>query len=144
MNSPKHPFKTFSRNPTQLGLRSMWRSVISTTIRAAVPSWSSESRSQYQDFQSWSVLERRSSTDRRAYDGSSYLSSRVVQGNNRRITQVRDDGVHDGPSWPWRSVETMTVRRVIRRPNQFLSKIVLLLKPTKQVVTVLGFTCDLY
>ena len=36
---------------------------------------------------------------------------------------------------PSRSVMTMTVRRVLRRPSQFLSKIVLLLEPTKQVVT---------
>lgn len=38
---------------------------------------------------------------------------------------------------PSRSVVTMTVRRVIRQSSQFfLSKIILLLEPTKQVVTV--------
>ena len=32
---------------------------------------------------------------------------------------------------------TMTVRRVIRRPSQFLSQMILLLETTKQVVTVM-------
>ena len=46
---------------------------------------------------------------------------------------------------PSRSVVTMTVRRVIRRPSQFLSKIVLLLEPTKQVVTfVIGHKYFIY
>ena len=37
---------------------------------------------------------------------------------------------------PWRSVMTMTIRRVVRRPSKYLSKIILLLKPTKWVVTI--------
>ena len=37
---------------------------------------------------------------------------------------------------PSRSVVTMMVRRVIGRPSQFLSKIILLLEPTKHVVTL--------
>ena len=41
-----------------------------------------------------------------------------------------------GRQSPSRSVVTMTVRRVIRRPSQFLSKIILLLEPTKHVVTL--------
>ena len=36
--------------------------------------------------------------DRCAYDGSSYLSSRVMRREAEEITQVWDDGVHDGPS----------------------------------------------
>ena len=51
---------------------------MSTTVHAAVPSRSSKSRSQYPDSQTLSVLERRRSTDRRAYDSSSYLPSRVL------------------------------------------------------------------
>ena len=81
-------------------------------------------------------MARTRSMDHRAYDGSSYLSSRVMKESNRRTTQVRDDGVHDGPSWPWRSVVTMMVLRVIRRPCQFLSQMILLLETTKQVVTI--------
>ena len=55
-------------------------------------------------FQSWSVLERKPSTDRCAYDGLSYLSSRVMRRAAEEITQVWDDKVHHGPSWPWWSV----------------------------------------
>ena len=49
-------------------------------------------------FLSLSVLERRPSTDRFAYDGSSYLSLRVMKEATGEISQVRDDEVHDGPS----------------------------------------------
>ena len=49
-------------------------------------------------------MERRPSTDHRAWNGPSYLS---VEGNDEssiRICEVWDDGGHDGPSWPRRSV----------------------------------------
>ena len=36
--------------------------------------------------------------DHCAYDGSSYLPLRVMKGDTGEISQVRDDGVHDGPS----------------------------------------------
>ena len=44
------------------------------------------------------------STDRCAYEGPSYLSSRGIKIAAEQITQVWDDGVHDGLSWSWRSV----------------------------------------
>ncbi|KEH17241.1 hypothetical protein MTR_0030s0380 [Medicago truncatula] len=54
-------------------------------------------------------MEQRPSTDRRAWNGLSYL---FVEGNgksSRRIGKVYDDGVHDGPSrglWePWANNE---------------------------------------
>ena len=59
---------------------------------------------QYPDSKSWSVLEQRPSTDRYAYDGPSYLSSRVMKREAEETVQVWDDGIHDGPSWPRRSV----------------------------------------
>ncbi|TMW81397.1 hypothetical protein EJD97_009882 [Solanum chilense] len=40
----------------------------------------------------------RPSTDRCAYDGPSYLPSRGMKRAAEEITQVWDDGVHDGPS----------------------------------------------
>ena len=63
------------------------------------------------------------SMDHCAYDGSSYLSSRVMKESNKIITQVRDNGVHDGPS---RDPSTQSV---------FITMI-LLLETTKQVVTI--------
>ena len=59
---------------------------------------------QYPNSKSSSVMERRSSTNRCAYDDPSYLSSRVMKRATEEISQVWDDGVHDGQSWPWRSV----------------------------------------
>ncbi|TMW80846.1 hypothetical protein EJD97_014458, partial [Solanum chilense] len=53
---------------------------------------------QYPEYKSRSVLERRPSTDRCAYDGPSYLSSRVVKRAAEEIAQVWDERVHDGPS----------------------------------------------
>ena len=49
-------------------------------------------------FQSWSVLERRPLTNHRAYDGSSYMSSRVIRRATEEITQVWDNRVHHCPS----------------------------------------------
>ena len=57
----------------------------------------------------------------------------VVEGNEE---SSRRNYTSMGRRSPSRSVVTMTVRRVIRRPSQFLSKIVLLLEPTKQVITI--------
>ena len=135
MNNPKHPFKTFSRNPTQSGLRSLRRSVVSTTVHATAPSRRSESRSQYPDFQSWSVLERRCSADRRACDGSSYLPSRVMRRAIEEITQVWDDGVHHGPSWPWRSVAWSVNQSVCITTDSTA-------RMTKQVVTKALMDCQ--
>ena len=59
---------------------------------------------QYPDSKSWSVLERRPSTDRCAYDGPSYLPSRGIKRAAEEIAQVWDDGVHGSSSWPRRSV----------------------------------------
>ncbi|TMW80617.1 hypothetical protein EJD97_017760, partial [Solanum chilense] len=53
---------------------------------------------QYLYYKSLSVLERRPSTDHCAYDGPSYLLSRVIKREAEEIAQVWDDGVHDGPS----------------------------------------------
>ena len=87
-----------------VGLRSLWRSVVAMTVRPAGSSWSSEKWSWYPNSRSWSVLERRPSTDRCAYDGPSYLPSRGMKRAVEEITQVWDDGVDHGPSWPWRSI----------------------------------------
>ena len=87
-----------------VGLRSLWRFVVSMTVRPAGSSWSSEKWSQYPDSKSWSVLERRPSTDCCAYDGPSYLPSRGMKRAAEEIAQVWDDGVHDGSSWLRRSV----------------------------------------
>ena len=87
-----------------VGLRSLWRSVVAMTVRPAGSSWSSEKWSQYPDSKSWSVLERRPSTDRCSYDGPSYLPSRGMKRAPEEIAQVWDDGVHDGLAWPRRSV----------------------------------------
>ena len=62
-----------------VGLRSLWRSVMAMTVRPAGSSWRSKKWSQYPDSKSWTVLERRPSSYRCAYDGPSYLSSRVVK-----------------------------------------------------------------
>ena len=80
-------------------------------------------------FLSLSVLERRSSTDRCAYDGLSYLSSRLCGEQQKKLHKY-------GTTGPSRSVVTMTVHRVIRRPSQFLSQMISLLETTKQVATL--------
>ena len=49
-------------------------------------------------FQELKYFETRPSTDRCAYDGPSYLPSRVMKRAAEEIAQVWDDGVHDGPS----------------------------------------------
>ena len=87
-----------------VGLRSLWRSVVSMTVHPAGSSWSSEKLSQYPYSKSWSVLERRTSTVRCAYDSPWYLPSRVMKKSSRRNCISMDDEVHDGPSWPWWSV----------------------------------------
>ena len=48
--------------------------------------------------QELSVLKQRTSMDRCAYEGPSYLSSRVMKKAAEEIAQVWEDGVHDGPS----------------------------------------------
>ena len=55
-------------------------------------------------FQELKCFRTRPSMDCCAYDGPSYLPSRVVKRAAEEIAQVWDDGVHDGPSWPRRSV----------------------------------------
>ena len=98
-----------------VGLRSLWRSVVSMTVRHAGSSWSSKKWSQYPYFKSWSVLKRRPSTDRYAYDGPSYLPSRVMKKSSRR------NCISMGRQSPWRSVVTMTIRRKVRWPNRVLA-----------------------
>ena len=56
----------------------------------------------------------------------------IVEGNKESNKRNYTSVEWQSPS---RSVVTMTVCRVIRWPSHFLSKIVLLLEPTKQVVT---------
>ena len=163
MNGPKHPFKTFSRNPTQLGLRNSWRPVCD------VPSCRSVTNFR----ESNSV--KRFVTVRRIYDGPCCSSAAefrdslpvpkfsklkyfgtealdkplcllwfvppVVEGNEgshrRNFTSM-------GRRSPWRSVRTITVRRVIHWPSQFLSQMIQLLEMTKQVVTnSLNFATEL-
>ncbi|TMW80323.1 hypothetical protein EJD97_021399, partial [Solanum chilense] len=49
-------------------------------------------------FQELKYFGTRPSMDRCAYDGPSYLRSRVMKRAADEIAQVWDDGVHDGPS----------------------------------------------
>ena len=55
-------------------------------------------------FQELKYFETRQSTDRSAYDGPSHLPSRGMKKAAEELHQVWDDGVHNGPSWPRRSV----------------------------------------
>ena len=87
-----------------VGLRSLWRSVASMTVRPACSSWSSVKWSQYPDFKSWSVLERRPLMDRCAYDGPSYFPSRVIKKRSWR------NCISMGRRSPWRSVVTTMIR----------------------------------
>ena len=120
-----------AKNSRKDHLRSLWRSVLLVTVcrwkRSAAAegrwgcltkcgvtklvtvcpagsSWSSEKWSQYPYSKSWSFLERRPSMECCAYDGPSYLSSRVMKRAAEEIAQVWDDGIHDSPSWPRQSV----------------------------------------
>ena len=65
-----------------------------------------------------SVMKRRPSTDRCAYEDLSYLPSRVMKRAAEEIAQVWDDGVHDGPSWPRWSVVTTTIHHEVRRSSR--------------------------
>ena len=58
----------------------------------------------------------------------------VVKGNEE---SRRRNFTSMGRRSPWRFVVTMTIRRMVRRPSKYLSEIILLLKPTKWVVTIL-------
>ena len=78
-------------------------------------SWSSEKWSQYPYSKSWSVLEWRPSTDHCAYDGPSYLPSRVMKKSSRR------NCISMGRRSLWRSVVTMKIRREVRRPSRILA-----------------------
>ena len=49
-------------------------------------------------FQELKCFGTRPSTDRCAYDGPSYLPSRVVKREAEEIAEVWDNGVHDGSS----------------------------------------------
>ena len=69
---------------------------------------------QYPYSKSWSVLERRPSTDRCAYDSPSYLPSRVMK---RAAEELHKHGTRS----PWWSVVTMTIRREVRRPRRVLA-----------------------
>ena len=91
-------------------LKSLWRSVVPTTVRPAIPSWSSESRSQYPIFQNLSVLERDT------LDAPSYSSIEKF----RELFWVPNFSETKcfGTRPPRRSVVPMTVRRGVRRLRQ--------------------------
>ena len=87
-----------------VGLRSLWRSVMAMTVHPAGSSWRTEKWSQYPDSKSWSILKRRPSTDRCAYDGPPYLPLRGMKraaeefakyGTTESMTARHD---HDDPS----------------------------------------------
>ena len=99
------------------------------TVRPAGLSQSSESRSSTE-------ISKLKCFGTKTLDGPSCLWRFVlpiVEGNEE--SSRKNFYTSMGRRSPSRSVMTMTVRRVIHRPSQFLSKIVLLLEPTKQVVT---------
>ena len=98
-----------------VGLRSLWRSVMAMSVRPAGSSWRSEKWSQYPDSKSWSILKRRPSMDRCAYDGPSHLPSRGMKKAVEEITPSM------GRRSPRRSVMTTTVHRVVRRPSRVLA-----------------------
>ena len=91
-----------------VGLRSLWRSIVAMTVRPADSSWSSRKWSQYPDSKSCSVLERRPSTDRCAYDGPSCMF--VMKFREVIPVPIFQDSMFfgtktiDGPSCLWRSV----------------------------------------
>ena len=91
-----------------VGLRSLSRSVMAMTVRPAGSSWRSEKWSQYPDSKSWSILKRRPSTDRCAYDGLSHLPSRGMKKAAEEIAPSM------GRRSPRRSIVTTTVRRPSR------------------------------
>ena len=70
---------------------------------------------QYLYSKSWSILEGRPSTDRCAYNGPSYLPSRVMKKSSRRNCTSM------GRRSAWRSVVTMTIRREVHRPSRVLA-----------------------
>ena len=87
-----------------VGLRSLWRSVMDMTVRPAGSSWRSEKWSQYPDSKSWSILKR----DPRRTVVLMTVRHTCRRGEwrkqQKKLHQVWDDGVHDGSSWPRRSV----------------------------------------
>ena len=144
MNSQKYPFKTFSRPSRCYAARDsssyIRRSVLQVRHKVQRVKFSKEV-CDVPSYLRWSVLQfcrelQRVDLSTQISElkcfGTETLDGRlclwrvvllVVEVNeetSRRITQVWVDGVHHGPSWPWRSVVTMTVRRVICWPCQFL------------------------
>ena len=128
-----------------ISLRSLWRPVVPTTVRPALPSRRSENRSLYQILKSWSVLKRWIMTVRRACYGPSCRSVTEFRESNslkslwRSVvpTTVRpalpsrssescsqypifQNSKCFGTRHPRRSVVPMTVRRGIRRLRQLL------------------------
>ena len=87
-----------------VGLRSLWRSVMAMTVRPAGSSWRSEKWSQYPDSKSWSILKR----DPRRTVVPMAVRHTCRRGEwrkqQKKLHQVWDDGVHDGPLRPRRSV----------------------------------------
>ena len=98
-----------------VGLWSLWRSVMAMTVRHAGSSWRSEKWSQYPNSKSRSILKRRSSTDRCAYDGPSHLPSR---GMKKAAKEIAPSMGRRSPRW---SVVITTVLRVVRRPSRVLA-----------------------
>ena len=98
-----------------VGLRSLWRSVMDMTVRPAGSSRRSEKWSQYPNSKSWSILKRRPSADRCAYDGPSHLPSRGIKKAAEEIAPSM------GRRTSRRSVMTTTVHRVVRRPSHILA-----------------------
>ena len=72
---------------------------------------------------------------RKTLDGSLCLWRSVILAVKGNEESSRRNCISMGWRSPWQSVVTMTIRRVVRWPSKYLSKIILLLKPTKWFVT---------
>ena len=101
-----------------ISLRSLWRPVVPTMVRPALPSWRSENRSLYQILKSWSVLKRWIMTVRRDCDGPLCRSvtefrESILSTQFSEFLSVLGRDTLDGPSCPWHSVVGSVVGSVV-------------------------------
>ena len=111
-----------------VGLRSLWRSVMDMTVRPAGSSRRSEKWSQYPDSKSWSILKRRPSTDRRAYDGPSHLPSRGMKKAAEEIAPSM------GRRSPRRSVDPAAFWQISSKQSPCLIRFLFFINSSKNLI----------
>ena len=109
------PLKTFNRNPTQSGLRSLWRAVVSVTVYPAESSQSSETEIYWRACDGPSCP-RRSVLPCRREVQRVVLSTQFV-----RILSVLERHTLDGPSWD-PSTQTVITRNKIYCPKRLTGR----------------------